>query len=47
MNLQGVLKIAVLAAAAVLLTGQSQPRANWQNTMARTELGTRVGNPDA
>ena len=47
MSLQGVLKIAVLAAAAVLLTGQSQPRANWQNTMARTELGTRVGNPDA
>jgi len=47
MNLQGVVKTVVLAAAAVLLTAQSQPRANWQNTMVRTELGTRVGNPDA
>lgn len=47
MSLQGVLKIAVMAAAAVLLTGQSQPRANWDTVTTKTELGTRIGNPDA
>ena len=47
MNLPGFLKTAALAAAAVLLIGAGQPRANWHTVMARTELGNRVGNPDA
>jgi len=47
MKLRGALKIAALAAAVVLLTGAGQPRANWHTVMARTELGNRVGNPNA
>jgi protein-disulfide isomerase len=48
MKLRGILKTAALAAAAVFLIGAgSQPRANWHTVMARTELGNRVGNPDA
>lgn len=39
-----------LAAAATLIggaTGTRQPRANWDTVVARTELGHRIGNPDA
>jgi protein-disulfide isomerase len=47
MKFGAILKTAALAAAAVLLVGAGQPRANWQTVTSRTELGNRVGNPDA
>jgi protein-disulfide isomerase len=47
MKFGAIVKTAALAAAAVLLIGAGQPRANWHTVMARTELGNRVGNPDA
>jgi len=49
MNRRGILRAAALVAAAALLGGAagSQPRANWDAEVVRTELGHRVGKPDA
>lgn len=46
MRLRDIVKSAALVAAAALLSGQT-PRSNWDNVVAETELGHRVGNPDA
>lgn len=45
MTLRGIVRAAVLVAAAALLTGAT--RSNWDTVVARTELGHLVGNPDA
>ena len=47
MTLRGIVKATAVLAAAVLLVGAGQPRANWHTVMSRTELGNRVGNPNA
>jgi len=46
MTLRGFVKGAALAAAALLLSGQTS-RPGWDATVAKTELGNRVGNPQA
>ena len=46
MKLRRIVQAGALMAAAVLLCGQA-PRSNWDQTVVQTELGHRVGNPDA
>ena len=47
MTAKGLVRAALLAAAAVLLSGQTRVRADWDTVVAETDLGHRVGNPDA
>jgi protein-disulfide isomerase len=46
MKLRMIAAAVLLAAVAMPLSGQ-QPRANWDAVIVQTELGHRVGNPDA
>ena len=47
MTAKGLVRAALLSAAAVLLSGQTRVRADWDTVVAETDLGHRVGNPDA
>ncbi len=43
----GALALAAAATMIVGATGTRQPRVNWDTVVAKTELGHRIGNPDA
>ena len=45
MTAMGMVRAALLVAAAVMLSGQT--RNNWHNEVVETDFGHRVGNPDA
>ena len=47
MTRRAMVKAALLVAAATLLSGQTRARADWDTVVVETELGHRVGNPDA
>ena len=47
MKVGGIVQAMALVAAAALLSGQTRVRAKWDAEVVETELGHRVGNPDA